>query len=376
MTDELPIGDFARRSGLTASALRFYADSSVLLPARVDPVSGYRYYRADQIPAAVLLRRLREADVSLASATAALTATPAELRRLLLDHARRITTEAERKAAIAGEILASLGEGTPPVAGGGSTTHIELTGAVFAAAVDQVLTATGDDPAHPILSGVHLEVEDGSLTLAATDRYRLAVRTIPAEIPPNTHLTAVLDARDLATALSEIRRRPRVQLVIDSEEAVYVRMSDRADHPVRVLREAYPDHRSMIAGLDDPAIRLRLPRQRVLEILQQLGDPVRLTAAAGTVVIAAPDAEADTDATEVTGAEVSGTEMSGTGVTVWFALATLYPAIATAVGDTLLLDLRGPGLPATVRSADDGDLTTLVMPIAPTTAPAPPESGR
>jgi hypothetical protein len=36
----MPIGLFARRTGLTASALRFYADCGLLVPAEVDPVTG------------------------------------------------------------------------------------------------------------------------------------------------------------------------------------------------------------------------------------------------------------------------------------------------------------------------------------------------
>lgn len=46
----MPIGAFPQRSGLTASALRFYADAALLRPAEVDPVSGYHYYRAEQLP--------------------------------------------------------------------------------------------------------------------------------------------------------------------------------------------------------------------------------------------------------------------------------------------------------------------------------------
>ena len=53
----------------------------------------------------------------------------------------------------------------------------------------------------------------------------------------------------------------------------------------------------------------------------------------------------------------------GTPMTIGFALTTLYPAVATALGDDLLLDLRAPDLPVTVRSADEGDLITLVMPV-------------
>ncbi|PHQ52186.1 hypothetical protein BLA24_09045 [Streptomyces cinnamoneus] len=42
----MPIGVFAQRSGLTSSALRFYADSGLLPPCRGRPRSrdGYRLY--------------------------------------------------------------------------------------------------------------------------------------------------------------------------------------------------------------------------------------------------------------------------------------------------------------------------------------------
>ncbi len=65
----------------------------------------------------------------------------------------------------------------PPVTG-----HIE--GSAFAAAVAQVAIAAGRDDTLPVLTGVRMEIEGDTLTLAATDRYRLAVRTLkwrPAE---------------------------------------------------------------------------------------------------------------------------------------------------------------------------------------------------
>ncbi|SNQ51420.1 DNA polymerase III subunit beta [Frankia canadensis] len=61
--------------------------------------------------------------------------------------------------------------GMPPVTG-----HIE--GSAFAAAVAQVAIAAGRDDTLPVLTGVRIEIEGDTLTLAATDRYRLAVRTL------------------------------------------------------------------------------------------------------------------------------------------------------------------------------------------------------
>ena len=59
----------------------------------------------------------------------------------------------------------------PPVAG-------YLEGAAFGAAVSQVAVAAGKDDTLPVLTGVRIEIEGDTLTLAATDRYRLAVRTL------------------------------------------------------------------------------------------------------------------------------------------------------------------------------------------------------
>ncbi|OZC78713.1 hypothetical protein CH251_02935 [Rhodococcus sp. 06-462-5] len=64
MTDSdeefLTIGAFARSSGLTPSALRFYDDCALLVPAFIDAKSGYRYYTRAQAKRASIIRQLRE----------------------------------------------------------------------------------------------------------------------------------------------------------------------------------------------------------------------------------------------------------------------------------------------------------------------------
>lgn len=50
---------------------------------------------------------------------------------------------------------------------------------VFAQAVAQVAIAAGKDDTLPVLTGIRMEIDGTNVTLAATDRYRLAVRTFP-----------------------------------------------------------------------------------------------------------------------------------------------------------------------------------------------------
>ena len=53
-----------------------------------------------------------------------------------------------------------------------------ISGASFAAAVAQVAVAAGKDDSLPFLTGVRVEITGDTLRLAATDRYRLAVREL------------------------------------------------------------------------------------------------------------------------------------------------------------------------------------------------------
>ncbi|MFF0159921.1 MerR family transcriptional regulator [Streptomyces sp. NPDC005263] len=68
MNDEelLTIGAFAARARLSAKALRLYDRLGLLVPAHVDEVSGYRYYRAGQVERARLVAMLRQLDMPLA----------------------------------------------------------------------------------------------------------------------------------------------------------------------------------------------------------------------------------------------------------------------------------------------------------------------
>ena len=62
----MPIGVFARITGLSHRALRLYADRGLLPPAFVDPETGYRSYDVHSIRAAEMIRLLRRSGVPLA----------------------------------------------------------------------------------------------------------------------------------------------------------------------------------------------------------------------------------------------------------------------------------------------------------------------
>ncbi|MFB2557140.1 DNA polymerase III subunit beta [Herbiconiux liangxiaofengii] len=69
----------------------------------------------------------------------------------------------------------------------------------FAAAVSQVAVAASRDDVTPVITGVQLEVSENSISLVATDRYRVAVRNIDWDSNDSgtTTATALVPARTL-----------------------------------------------------------------------------------------------------------------------------------------------------------------------------------
>ena len=79
----LAIGAFAGAAQLSLKALRLYAQLGILPPSYVDPDSGYRYYHAQQLHRARLIRMLRQIDMPLATIRRVLAASPIEAQQLL-----------------------------------------------------------------------------------------------------------------------------------------------------------------------------------------------------------------------------------------------------------------------------------------------------
>ncbi len=90
------IGRFSKMTRLSVKALRLYDEIGLLVPARVDPTSGYRYYKLGQANRAEAVRILRSVDMPLDEIRAILETDDAELvHKQLVIHRERL---AERLA--------------------------------------------------------------------------------------------------------------------------------------------------------------------------------------------------------------------------------------------------------------------------------------
>jgi DNA-binding transcriptional MerR regulator len=107
-TSLLSIGSFARITLLSLKALRLYAQLGVLKPAYIDPDSGYRYYRVDQLREARLIRALRQMDMPLATIRQVLAAPPADAERLLSDYVQAMETRVVQVRRMVPDLVSAL----------------------------------------------------------------------------------------------------------------------------------------------------------------------------------------------------------------------------------------------------------------------------
>jgi len=127
----------------------------------------------------------------------------------------------------------------------------KVESSAFAAAVGQVAIAAGRDDTLPVLTGVRLEIVGDRLTLAATDRYRLAVREIPwRPEQPDATGTALVPARtlsDAARSMSSAGAEVTVALGSGpSGEALAGFSCGTRETTTRLVDGQFPDYRRLL----------------------------------------------------------------------------------------------------------------------------------
>ena len=126
----------------------------------------------------------------------------------------------------------------------------EIPGDVFATAVHQVAVAAGKDDSLPTLTGVHIEITKTTITMAATDRYRLAVKEINwSPKDQNLEASTLLRARTLIDAAKSLIGNGQITFALSpttSNEKLVGFVSDEKIMTSRTLDGSFPPFRHLL----------------------------------------------------------------------------------------------------------------------------------
>ena len=170
-----------------------------------------------------------------------------------------------------------------------------IAGSVLAAVVAQVAIAAGKDDTLPTLTGIRVEVTGDSITLAATDRYRLAVRQF-AWSPERAGLDAavLVPARTLADTAKALAGCETVLISLAGTgvgEGLMGFEGDGRRTTTRLLDGEFPKYRALlptesatVATVDTAALAEAVKR---VSLVADRNTPVRLTFSGEEVLLRA-----------------------------------------------------------------------------------------
>ena len=169
------------------------------------------------------------------------------------------------------------------------TTAGTVDSAAFATAVGQVAIAAGRDDTLPMLTGVRLEIDGTRLTLAATDRYRLAVRELDwtPEDPSADAVQVLVPARTLADAAKSLSHSKDMTIALASGGAgegiigFTGTTNGRASRATtRLLDATFPAYRSLLpnewSSTADIGVAPLVEAVRRVALVADRNTPVRL----------------------------------------------------------------------------------------------------
>ncbi|MFO7252606.1 MAG: DNA polymerase III subunit beta [Actinomycetes bacterium] len=189
---------------------------------------------------------------------------------------------------------------------------------VFASAVAQVAVAVGKDDTLPMLTGVRMEIEGDTITLAATDRYRLAVRELKWQ-PNSDDISAVamIPGRTLADMAKTLTTGAEVEIALSSTggagEGMIGFSSGGRRTTTRLLDPEFPKYRSLLptefSARADLATGPFVEAVKRVALVAERNTPVRLAFTQGEVVLEAASGD-EAQAVEVLPAEFEGEDIN------------------------------------------------------------------
>jgi DNA polymerase-3 subunit beta len=260
------------------------------------------------------------------------------------------------------------------------STSGTVDAAEFATAVTQVAIAAGRDDTLPMLTGVRLEIDGSRLTLAATDRYRLAVRELSwkPQDPSADAVAVLVPARTLHDAARSLAHSESLTVALAAAETAGSGIigftgtsGGRASRTTtRLLDATFPPYRSLLptewSSSAQVTIAPLLDAVKRVALVAERNAPVRLAFADGSVALTAGGEDGASDSGRAE--EQLEVDYDGEAITTAFNPQFLQDGLNCVVGDSARLLFTSALKPVVLRPAESADgeaseYTYLIMPV-------------
>ena len=248
-----------------------------------------------------------------------------------------------------------------------------VSGDVFATAVSQVAVAAGRDDTLPVLTGVRMEIDEETITLAATDRYRLAVRTLTwSPEQSGASAVALVPARTLTETAKALAAADKVVIALatgGAGEGIMGFDGGGRRTTTRLLDGEFPRYRSLLPAKSTARATVAtapfVEAVKRVAVVAERTTPVRLSFEEGGLTLEAGTGD---EAQAVESIEI---DLDGEPIAIAFNPGYLLDGLGALDAPYTLLSFTAPGRPAMITgraTAEDGgeepaDYRYLLMPV-------------
>lgn len=135
----------------------------------------------------------------------------------------------------------------PPMPVPDLATAVELNVSDFKEMIHQVGFAASTDEARPVLQGVLLEINDTQISLAATDGFRISVRSAQLSNPVSSPVRVIIPARSLnELARIAVNGSETVSMVVPPDRGQAIFHLKDAELVTQLIEGSFPDYRAII----------------------------------------------------------------------------------------------------------------------------------
>ncbi len=252
-----------------------------------------------------------------------------------------------------------------PTAGEKPTTRIPQN--VLRKALGEVTFAAATDEARPILTGVLARFEGTSLTLAAADNYRIAVKTLDV-MDPVEETSIVIPARALDALVRVLGdTEDPVDLVLSPARNQILFHVEGIDLVSRLIDGQFPNYQQVLPK--SCTTKATVDREELLKAVR-LASFIVSTAA--NIVKLHVGRDAANGLTVTSAADIGDNQgeieasVEGDGTAISFNARYLIDVLSNVPAEQFSIELNGPLSPGVFRPMDDAQYVHVVMPVKTT----------
>ena len=246
----------------------------------------------------------------------------------------------------------------PEVAG----EPVSLDAQAVAETIGRVAGAASTDEGRPVLTGVFMTAEGDSITMVATDSYRLAVKTTKLSAAVASQIEANVPARalrELSRLIEASGEKAKLDLWLGENQAIFG--CDGTRLASRLIDGQFPNYKQLIPDKFDHEITLN--REELLDVVRRVSQlaqrnaALKLAFAEGELTISAETQDLG-DAKESLPVSFQGEALE-----VGFNPDFVRAGLESVEDDEIVFKLISPLRPGLLEPTTGGDFSYLVMPI-------------